>query len=167
LLDLGAFKVARDEHNAKSPVAFRQALNCTGDGTHADPQRLPRHGSVEAARSRAEVILNLVRRDRPTPRQSLRYLAGARGHFATAGTPEQIAELMEDWFIVGAAEGLHVMPLLLPAQLDGSSAEVIPLLQRRGLFRMAYGGKILRERYGLVWPRSVFDEATVKEGRST
>jgi hypothetical protein len=103
------------------------------------------------------VILNLVRRDRPTLRQLLGYLAGARGHFTTAGTPEQIAELIEDWFTDGAADGFNIMPPLLPAQLDVFSAEVIPLLQQRGLFRTEYAGKTLREHYGLVWPRSDFE----------
>ena len=49
------------------------------------------------------------------------------------------------------------MPPLLPAMLDVFSAEVIPLLQKRGLFRSAYAGKTLREHYGLPWPKSVFD----------
>src|SRR5207248_2991457 len=62
------------------------------------PQDFPDPDTVEAARSRTEVILNLVRRDKPTLRQLLGYLAGARGHFVTAGTPEQIADLIEDWF---------------------------------------------------------------------
>jgi hypothetical protein len=43
--------------------------------------------------------------------------------------------------------------------LDVFCAEVIPLLQRRGLFRTAYAGKTLREHYGLPWPKSAFDEA--------
>ena len=114
--------------------------------------------SVEAARSRTEVILNLVKRDKPTLRQLLGYLAGARGHFVTAGTPEQIAELIEDWFNDGAADGFNIMPPLLPAQLDVFSAEVIPILQRRELFRTEYGGTMLREHYGLPWPASVFDD---------
>jgi FMN-dependent oxidoreductase (nitrilotriacetate monooxygenase family) len=121
------------------------------------PEDFPDPGSVEAARSRTEVILNLVRRDRPTLRQLLGYLAGARGHFTTAGTPEQIAELIEDWFTDGAADGFNIMPPLLPAQLDVFSAEVIPLLQQRGLFRTEYAGKTLREHYGLPWPRSDFE----------
>src|SRR6266852_3492754 len=54
------------------------------------PADFPDPGSVEAARSRTEVIINLVRRDKPTLRQLLGYLAGARGHYVTAGTPEQI-----------------------------------------------------------------------------
>ncbi|MBV9686938.1 MAG: LLM class flavin-dependent oxidoreductase, partial [Alphaproteobacteria bacterium] len=99
------------------------------------PEDFPNPGSVEAARSRTEVILSLVRRDRLTLRQLLGYLAGARGHFTMAGTPEQVADLIEDWFSDGAADGFNIMPPLLPAQLDLFSAEVIPLLQRRGLFR--------------------------------
>ena len=43
------------------------------------------------------------------------------------------------------------------------SAEVIPLLQRRGLFRTAYEGKTLREHYGLAWPKSAFKEAALQQ----
>jgi FMN-dependent oxidoreductase (nitrilotriacetate monooxygenase family) len=117
----------------------------------------PPPSSVEAARSRTEVILSLVRRERPTLRELLASLAGARGHFTAAGTPEQIADVIEDWFHDDAADGFNIMPPLLPAMLDAFSAEVIPLLRRRGLFRTAYGGKMLREHYGLPWPQSAFD----------
>src|SRR3546814_3419207 len=93
---------------------------------------------VEAARSRTEVIVGLVRRERLTLRQLLSSLAGARGHFTMAGTPEQVADLIEDWFVNGAADGFNIMPPVLPAMLDVFVAEVIPLLRRRGLFRTAY-----------------------------
>jgi len=127
------------------------------------PGDFPAPSSVEAARSRTEVILNLVRREKPTLRQLLASLAGARGHFTFAGTPEQVADLIEDWFADGAADGFNIMPPLLPAMLDVFSAEVIPLLQRRGLFRTAYAGKTLREHYGLAWPKSMFETATLEE----
>jgi hypothetical protein len=55
------------------------------------------------------------------------------------------------------------MPPVLPAQLDVFSAEVIPLLQQRGLFRTEYVGKTLREHYGLVWPKSTFQEVALRE----
>ncbi|HET6198426.1 MAG TPA: LLM class flavin-dependent oxidoreductase, partial [Acetobacteraceae bacterium] len=67
------------------------------------PEDFPDPSTVEAARSRTEVIVGLVRREKPTLRQLLAYLAGARGHYTTAGTPEQIADLMESWFEDGAA----------------------------------------------------------------
>jgi FMN-dependent oxidoreductase (nitrilotriacetate monooxygenase family) len=120
----------------------------------------PDPGSVEAARSRTEVIINFVRRENATLRQLLAYLAGARGHFTAAGTPEQIALLIEDWFEGGAADGFNIMPPLLPAQLDVFAAEVIPILQRRGLFRTEYAGTTLREHYGLAWPKSGFTEVS-------
>jgi alkanesulfonate monooxygenase SsuD/methylene tetrahydromethanopterin reductase-like flavin-dependent oxidoreductase (luciferase family) len=113
------------------------------------PEDFPEPDTVQAARSRTEVILNLVRRDKPTLRELLGYLAGARGHFVTAGTPEQIADLIEDWFSDGAADGFNIMPPLLPRQFDVFATEVVPLLQRRGLFRTEYTGTTLREHYGL------------------
>jgi FMN-dependent oxidoreductase (nitrilotriacetate monooxygenase family) len=128
------------------------------------PEDLPAPSSVEASRSRTEVIPGLVRRERPTLRQLLASLAGARGHFTMAGTPEQVADLIADWFTDGAADGFNIMPPLLPAMLDVFSAEVIPLLQRRGLFRTAYEGTTLRQHYGLAWPQSVFGEAAVQDG---
>ncbi|HYU12223.1 MAG TPA: LLM class flavin-dependent oxidoreductase [Stellaceae bacterium] len=163
-----ARRLAREVNELSDPEVGRKRLSGRFGGhdfSHLPldrplvPEDFPAPDSVEAARSRTEVILNLVRRDKPTLRQLLAYLAGARGHFVTAGTPEQIAGLIEDWFTDGAADGFNIMPPLLPAQLEVFSSEVIPLLQRRGLFRTAYEGETLREHYGLGWPASAFGEA--------
>jgi FMN-dependent oxidoreductase (nitrilotriacetate monooxygenase family) len=116
------------------------------------PEDFPDPGTVQAARSRTEVIIGLVRRERPTLRQLLGYLAGARGHFVTVGTPERIADLVEDWFTTGAADGFNLMPPVLPAMLDAFVAEVVPLLQKRGLFRAEYAADTLRGHYGLTRP---------------
>ncbi|MFO1081819.1 MAG: LLM class flavin-dependent oxidoreductase [Reyranellaceae bacterium] len=116
------------------------------------PEDFPDPATVQAARSRTEVIVGLVRREKPTLRQLLAYMAGARGHFATTGTPQQIADLIEDWFRDGAADGFNLMPPILPAMLDIFIAEVVPLLQRRGLFRTRYEGDSLRAHYGLARP---------------
>jgi alkanesulfonate monooxygenase SsuD/methylene tetrahydromethanopterin reductase-like flavin-dependent oxidoreductase (luciferase family) len=123
------------------------------------PEDFPDPGSVQAARSRTEVILGLVRRERPTLRQLLATLAGARGHFTFTGTPNQVADLIEDWFDSSAADGFNIMPPLLPGMLDVFGAEVIPILQQRGLFRTAYAGTTLRDHYGLNWPPSTFEAA--------
>lgn len=121
--------------------------------TPLSPEDFPDPGTVEAARSRTEVIVGLVRRERPTLRQLLSTLAGARGHYTAAGTPEQIADLMETWFTEGAADGFNVMPPVLPAMLDVFCTEVIPILQKRGLFRTEYEGETLRDHYGLDRPK--------------
>lgn len=124
------------------------------------PEDFPDPSTVEAARSRTEVIIGLVRREKPTLRQLLAYMAGARGHFVTTGTPEQIADLMADWFQNGAADGFNLMPPVLPKMLEVFAAEVVPLLQRRGLFRREYGDKTLRAHYGLPRPDLQFRESS-------
>jgi FMN-dependent oxidoreductase (nitrilotriacetate monooxygenase family) len=162
-----AQRLAREVNELTDPEVGRKRLSGRFGGydfSHLPLDRplsvadFPDPSSVEAARSRTEVILNLVKRDRPTLRQLLGYLAGARGHFVTAGAPEQVADLIEDWFTNGAADGFNIMPPVLPAQFDAFSAEVIPILQRHGLFRTEYTGTMLREHYGLPWPTSVFDD---------
>ncbi|MBX9702058.1 MAG: nitrilotriacetate monooxygenase, partial [Acetobacteraceae bacterium] len=112
----------------------------------------PPPATVQAARSRTEVITGLVARERPTLRQLLARLAGARGHYCMAGAPEQVADMMEDWFRSGAADGFNLMPPILPAMLDRFVDGVVPILQRRGLFRTAYAGPMLRDQYGLARP---------------
>ena len=112
----------------------------------------PDSAKNEGSRSRSELILSTVRRERPTLRQLLAKLAGARGHFVMAGTPEQVADMMEDWVDSGAADGFNLMPPLLPLMLDAFTAEVVPLLQRRGRFRTQYRGMTLRDHYGLERP---------------
>jgi FMN-dependent oxidoreductase (nitrilotriacetate monooxygenase family) len=116
------------------------------------PDDFPDTSRVEAARSRTEVIVNFVRNERPTLRQLLARLAGARGHFTFAGTPGQCADLMQDWVEGGAADGFNLMPPVLPEMLDVFVAEVVPLLQRRGLFRTAYAGATLRDHFALARP---------------
>lgn len=116
----------------------------------------PEPSAVEAARSRAESIVTLVARERLTLRSLLHRLAGARGHLSIAGTPEQVADLMEDWFQYGAADGFNVMPPILPSQLNLFVSEVVPLLQKRKLFRTEYVGKTLRDHFGLERPSALF-----------
>lgn len=87
------------------------------------PDDFPDPALNEGSRSRTQLILGAVRRDKPTLRQLLAKLAGARGHFVMAGTPEQVADLMEDWVDNGAADGFNVMPPLLPLMLETFTAE--------------------------------------------
>jgi alkanesulfonate monooxygenase SsuD/methylene tetrahydromethanopterin reductase-like flavin-dependent oxidoreductase (luciferase family) len=59
---------------------------------------------------------------------------------------------MQDWISDGVADGFNLMPPVLPAMLDVFIAEVIPILQRRGLFRNEYEGEMLRAHFGLARP---------------
>ena len=153
-----ARRLERELNELSDPEVGRKRLSARFGGhdfSHLPldkPLRLddfPKPDAHEAARSRTEVIVGLVEREQPTLRQLLARLAGARGHFTFAGTPEQVADLMIDWFENGAADGFNIMPPILPWMLDVFIAEVLPLLQKRGLFRTAYEGTTLRDHYGL------------------
>jgi FMN-dependent oxidoreductase (nitrilotriacetate monooxygenase family) len=151
-----------DELNALTDVEIgRQRMSLRFGGhdfshlpldTPLSPDDFPDPRDNDASRSRTEVIVGFVRQERPTLRQLLAKLAGARGHFVFEGTPEQVADLMEDWVRDGAADGFNLMPPVLPEMLDVFIAEVVPLLQRRGLFRTSYEGRTLRSHLGLPRP---------------
>lgn len=117
----------------------------------------PDPSTIETVRSRTEVMVDLVRKERLTLRQLLKRMAQARGHLNLIGTPEQCADVIEDWFTDGAADGFNLMPPLMPMMLEAFVDEVIPILQKRGLFRTAYEGSTLREHYGLERPKSWFE----------
>ncbi|MFI6924252.1 LLM class flavin-dependent oxidoreductase [Nonomuraea spiralis] len=109
---------------------------------------------TEGAQSRRKLVIDLARRERLTVRQLLNRLAGGRGHRVVAGTPEQIADQLQEWFFTGAADGFNIMPPLLPSGLSDFVDHVVPELQIRGLFRYEYEGRTLRDNYGLTRPAS-------------
>ena len=121
------------------------------------PEDFPDPGTLQGSVSRPNLIVDLIRNQRPTLRELLFKLSGARGHYTFAGTPEQVADLIEDWIEDGAADGFNLMPPVLPEMLDVFIAEVIPLLQERNIFRREYETTTLRDHYGLMQPGSRFD----------
>lgn len=110
--------------------------------------------SREGSTSRAIMVMDMAARTGLNIRELGLHFAVARGHLTITGTPEQIADQMEDWFVSGACDGFNVMPPLLPDGLDEFVNSVVPLLQQRGLFRTEYTGKTLRENLGLKRPAS-------------
>jgi N-acetyl-S-(2-succino)cysteine monooxygenase len=99
-------------------------------------------------------VMDIAKRGNLTLRQTAQIVAGARGKFVVRGTPQHVADVMEDWFRSEACDGFNVMPPYLPGSLDDFVTLVIPELQRRGLFRTEYEGKTLRENLGLRKPES-------------
>lgn len=121
------------------------------------PGDLPPEDAIEGAKSRFTLVVELARRERLTVRRLIGRLGGGRGHFTVAGTPEQIADVIETWFTRGAADGFNVMPPVLPSGLDAFVDHVVPILRERGLFRAEYGPRrTLRERYGLPRPANQY-----------
>ena len=97
-------------------------------------------------------VMEIARSNNYSLRQTALVVAGARGKFTACGTPEDIADVIEDWFRNEACDGFNIMPPYLPGALDDFVNLVIPVLQSRGLFRMEYKGSTLREYLGLTRP---------------
>lgn len=104
--------------------------------------------------SRVTLLMDMARRDNMTIRQLYTQIAGGRGHFDICGAPGHIADVMQEWFETGAADGFNVMPPMFPDSLADFVDKVVPELQRRGLFRTQYEGATLRENLGLARPES-------------
>ncbi|HVY16378.1 MAG TPA: LLM class flavin-dependent oxidoreductase [Rhodopila sp.] len=95
-------------------------------------------------------ILRLIRDGNPTLREV--YLCYERGRKTITGGPNRIADVMEDWFTSGAADGFMLQFHIMPRGLDLFVERVVPELQRRGLMRSAYAGATLRDHLGLRRP---------------
>ncbi|MND30886.1 Nitrilotriacetate monooxygenase component A [compost metagenome] len=103
-------------------------------------------------RSRAELLRDLARRENLTIRDLALRVAAGRGHHIVLGTPEQIADRMQEWFEGKAADGFNVMPPYFPGGLEDFNRQVVPILQERALFRTEYTGSTLRDHLNIARP---------------
>ncbi|MBD2079436.1 LLM class flavin-dependent oxidoreductase [Leptolyngbya sp. FACHB-17] len=104
-------------------------------------------------------IVALARRENLTIRQ-LAQRAASYGGLIFVGTPQTIADEMEQWLFEEAADGFNIMFPFLPEGLNDFVDQVVPELQRRGIFRTEYEGKTLRENLGLARPENQFFQPT-------
>jgi FMN-dependent oxidoreductase (nitrilotriacetate monooxygenase family) len=139
---------------------LRKLLGVDLDGLKLDdtfPDELLASAGRESSRS--QLLLDTIRRERLTVRKVLHRFAGARGHYAVAGTPLQVADEIQLWFENGAADGFNIMPPWLPGGFEAFADEVVPILQSRGLFRTEYSARTLRGHFGLDRPESQYSPA--------
>ncbi|MGC4933662.1 LLM class flavin-dependent oxidoreductase [Gordonia sp. DT30] len=113
---------------------------------------LPEPDDAGGSQTFYRVVRDIIQRQNPTLRQLLKILSGGGGHRIVVGTPEQVADDIERWFVHGAADGFNVMPDVLPSGFDDFADHLVPELQRRGLFRTEYTGTTLRDHLGLGLP---------------
>ena len=100
----------------------------------------------------ARALLAKGKRENLSLRELYNLTAAARGHWVLCGSAQTIADTFEKWFTEGAADGFCVMPAWFPGAFDEFVDQVVPELQRRGLYRKAYTGTTLRDHLGLSRP---------------
>ncbi|HZU62249.1 MAG TPA: LLM class flavin-dependent oxidoreductase [Novosphingobium sp.] len=135
-------------------VDFSGDLNLMGQDVSAYPLDgpLPDLPEPENGKGRWRQLTALARRENLTIRQLFLRFNAVRGHRVLLGTAADIADGMEEWFTAGAADGFNLIPPVLPTGLDAFVDQVVPELQRRGLFRTEYEGRTLRDHLGLARP---------------
>ena len=126
------------------------------DASLFDPDApLPEIPETNASKSGRERTIEIARRDNLTVRELAQRLGGYSGA-AFVGTAQSIADEMQDWLESEACDGFNVMFPYLPGGLDDFVEQVVPELQRRGIFRREYEGSTLRENLGLPRPENRF-----------
>ncbi|MGG4096469.1 LLM class flavin-dependent oxidoreductase [Paenibacillus lautus] len=120
-------------------------------------QPLPRNipdpvAASNGMKSRVQLYMDMAYQGNLSILELGRKILTSRGHMQFVGTPEQLADMMQDWFEGYACDGFNIMPPVLPGDLDDFVNTVIPVLQERGFFRTEYSGTTLREHLGLTRP---------------
>jgi N-acetyl-S-(2-succino)cysteine monooxygenase len=137
--DVGRFRLGTDLEMDLSDLPLDEPI---------PESRLPKTANFHKAFF--DGIIKMIREDNPTLRQL--YLRYERGRKTIKGTAMQIADVMEHWFVTGACDGFMMQFHTLPGGLDDFVTQVVPQLQRRGLFRTDYAGPTLRDHLGLRRP---------------
>lgn len=102
-------------------------------------------------KSDTDRIKKIARKENLTLRQVALREATPRTPFL--GTPEQVADLVQEWYEREAVDGFMIIANL-PSELTTFVDFVVPILQERGTFREAYEGNTLREHLGLGFRES-------------
>ncbi|KIW80816.1 hypothetical protein Z517_07433 [Fonsecaea pedrosoi CBS 271.37] len=110
---------------------------------------------TNASKTSRAGVLKVAEEEGLTVRQLAQRYGGYSG-LAFVGTPESIADGMQQWLNEEACDGFTVVLPFLPQGLDDVTQRLVPELQRRGIFRKDYEGTTLREHLGLPRPRNRF-----------
>ncbi len=92
--------------------------------------------------------VNLAVKEGLTVRELL--VRNGGGHLQVVGAPEQVADVIEEWWSAGAVDGFNLMIDMLPSGLDDAVDMLVPELQARGLFHQEYPFATLRENLGVA-----------------
>ena len=65
------------------------------------------------------------------------------------GAPEQVADQMEEIWRETGCLGFNVTPHIMPSSVEDFVDQVVPILQKRGIYRTEYPGATFRENLGL------------------
>ncbi|MDW4325986.1 LLM class flavin-dependent oxidoreductase [Staphylococcus saprophyticus] len=134
---------------ALNQLAFFIRQNCHSWDLDEPVPPLSPVESFKGPKGRYQTVLEIIKDKNPTLRELLGYLSAGGGHLTLIGTPKDIVDEMERWFDAGVADGFNLMPPEFPNSLEDFVDDVVPELQKRGLYRTEYEGTTFRENIGI------------------
>lgn len=117
---------------------------------------------VNGIQSQFDEMKRIMKEEKLTVGDLYYRFVGAGRKDAFVGTPHQIADEMERWIEEGAADGFMLQCPLLPEGLEDFVQYVVPLLQKKGIYRREYEGTTLREHLGLRKPKNRYGRSVYK-----
>jgi FMN-dependent oxidoreductase (nitrilotriacetate monooxygenase family) len=126
---------------------------------HHDMSQYPLDGPMPVLptqSSQSKVMFSMAARQNLTWRELYTIMAVGRGYLMPCGSPADVADLMEEWFVAQGCDGFIVTPSHFPDGFQDFTRLVVPELQRRGIFRTDYAGSTLRDHLGLARPSNRF-----------
>ena len=99
----------------------------------------------EGSRGSFDVILQGSKAEGLTLGEAARRFATSELCPQLVGTPEMIADHLTDLFQDYACDGFVLTPTTFPGMYEQFCKTVVPILQKRGVFRKEYAGTTLRE----------------------
>jgi alkanesulfonate monooxygenase len=126
------------------------------DASVFDPEgMLPDIPETNAGQSSREKAIRIAEEECLTVRQ-LAQRIGGHSSLCLMGPPELVADQMEEWLSTGGADGFTIQFPYLPQGLDDFVEKLVPILQKKGIYREDYEGNTLRENLGLPRPKNQF-----------
>jgi N-acetyl-S-(2-succino)cysteine monooxygenase len=133
-------------------LSFKLGMGQMDLSGYALDEPLPASAEPAGEKSAFWRWMEIAQREQLTLRELALRASGSLAGMQVVGSYVEIADLMEEWFRGGAADGFNVQPAYLPGMLEEFAQLVVPELRRRGIARERYEGRTLREHFGLPRP---------------
>jgi FMN-dependent oxidoreductase (nitrilotriacetate monooxygenase family) len=134
----------------KSHISLDLALVRLGailgrDFSKDDPDKPMEISETQASQGWMAAVANWTKARNPTLAEMALDLAVSPMSPRLVGTPEQVADTLEEWWRRTGCYGFMFSPAVMPTSLEDFVDYVVPILQNRGLMRREYAGTTYRE----------------------
>ncbi|MBB2201498.1 LLM class flavin-dependent oxidoreductase [Gluconacetobacter tumulisoli] len=144
--------IAREKQEyVNSLIDTDLALALVSSQTGIDLSRYPADRPIEdialeeGSRGSFDIIVRVTRSEGLTLGEVARRFATSELCPQIVGTPESVADQLQFYFENHGCDGFIVTPTAFPGTFETFARSVVPILQKRGIFRRNYTGRTLRE----------------------